>query len=135
MAGGVVESAAASYQAEGRIVGRRVNLFGREIRLKVLAHASDPENSRDAVGEPHVNGVPGAQGTEAEEDSRSLVTVDVTFDDRGPDLAGRRRVLIPCRFTGARLERRDLDRAVGVDAQVQQARVHANGRDIDRYRQ
>src|ERR1035438_3926496 len=121
MAGGVVEIAAARYQAESRIVGRRVNLFSREMRFKVLTYASDPENSRDAVGEPHVNDVPGAQGPEAEEDSGPLVTVDVTFDDRGPDLAGRRRVLVPCRFTGARFERGDLDRAVGVDAQIGRA--------------
>ena len=41
MTGGVVESAAARYQAQGGVVGRPVNAFRREIRFTVLAHAGD----------------------------------------------------------------------------------------------
>src|SRR5580658_7414016 len=98
MAGGVVESAAAGYQAQSRVVGRLVNGPCREMRFKVFAYAGDLENSRDAVGKPHVDGVAGAQGPEAEENRRPLIAVDVTFDDRRPDLARRRRVLVPRRL-------------------------------------
>src|SRR5260370_10215996 len=127
MAGGIVESAAAGYQSEGCVVRRVVNGFRRKTGFGVLAYASDAEHSRDPVGERTLDGVPGAEGPKAEEDSGPLITVDVTFDDRRPDLAGRRRVLVPCRHTGTRFDRRYLDRAVGVDSQVQKFRVHANG--------
>ena len=82
MAGGVVESAAAGYQAQGGEVGRAVNGFRRESGFDVLAHARDAENSRDPVGEGHIDGVSRPEGPEAEEDGGPLITVDVTFDDR-----------------------------------------------------
>ena len=100
MTGRVVESAAARYQAQGSVVGRAVNGSRREIGFEVLAHAGDAENSGDPVGERHVDAVPGAEGPQAEEDGRPLIAVDVAFDDRRPDLAGGRRVLVPRRLTG-----------------------------------
>ena len=82
MAGGIVVSAAAGYQPEGRVVGCAENGLGREFGLHVLAHARDAENSHDPVGEGYIDGVSRAQGPEAEEDSGPLTTVEVTFDDR-----------------------------------------------------
>ena len=82
MAGGVVESAAAGYQAQGGEVGRAVNGFRRESGFDVLAHARDAENGRHPVGEGHVDGVSRPEGPEAEEDGGSSITVEVTFDDR-----------------------------------------------------
>src|SRR5437588_13129066 len=106
MAGGIVERAAAGYQAEGRVAGRAVNGPRGEIGFGVLAYAGDAENGRDPVGERHVDGVPGAEGPEAEKDGRPLAAVDMTFDDRRPELARGRRVLIPGRLAGARFQRR-----------------------------
>src|SRR6266571_8682122 len=131
MASGVVESAAARYQVQSRVAGRAVNGSCRETGLKVSAYAGDAEDGGDPVGERHVDPVPGAEGPQAEEHRRAVVAVEVTFDDRRPDLAGRYRVLEPCGLIGRRVKRRDPDRAVGVDSQVQQSGVHANGRDID----
>src|SRR5260370_36557356 len=102
MTGGEAESAAARYQAQRRVVGRAVNGFGREIGFDVPAYAGDAENSGDPVGEPHVDVVAGAEGPEAEEDGRAVIAVEVTFDDRCADLAGRGRVLVPARLACAR---------------------------------
>src|ERR1035438_5154576 len=88
---GVVENAAARYQAQGRVAGGAVNGFRREPGFEVLPYAGDAEPSGDPVGERHVHSVPGAEGAQPEEDSRTPITVKVTFDDRRPDLAGRRR--------------------------------------------
>ena len=63
MAGGVVESAAARYQVQGRVAGRAVNGFRRETGFTVLAYAGDAENSGDPVGERHIDPVPGAEGS------------------------------------------------------------------------
>ena len=89
MAGSVIESAAARYQAEGGVVGRSVNGPRREFVLEVLAHAGDAEDSRDPVGQPHVDAVARAEGAKAEEDRGTLIAVDMAFDDRRPDLARR----------------------------------------------
>ncbi len=135
MTGGVVEIAAAGYQAQRGEVGRAVNGFRRESRFEVLAHAGNAENGRHPVGERHVDGVARAEGAEPEKDGRPPRAVDMTLDDRRPDLAGCRRVLVPRRLPGTRLERGHLDRAVGVESQVQQLGIHADGRDPHRYRQ
>src|SRR6516162_7346486 len=96
--GGVIEGAAARYQAQAREAGRAVKGFRREIGFRVLPYTGDAENARHPVGEPHVDEVSGAQCTQAEEDGGPLIVVDVTFDDRRPDLAGGHRVLVPaCR--------------------------------------
>ena len=134
MPGGIVENATARYQSQGGIAGRAVNGLRREVGFEVLAHAGDPENSRDPVGECHVDGVSGLQGPEAEEDRRPLIAIDVTFDNRRADLAGRRRVFVPRGLARARDQRRYLDRAVGVEPEVQEWRAHADGRDIHRDR-
>jgi len=134
MAGGVVEGAAAGYQAQRGEVGRAINDVGGESGFGVLADARDPEHGRDPVGELHVNGVAPAQRAEAEEDSRPPLAVHVSLDDRRPDLAGRRRVLVPRRLAGVRPDGGDLDRAVGVEPEVQQGRIHADGRDVHRDR-
>src|SRR5215475_670445 len=89
--GGVVESAAARYQAQGGEAGRAVDRSRREPGLGILAYARDTENSGDPVGEGHVDAVPWAEGPQAEEDGRPLVAVDMTFDDRHAHLAGGRR--------------------------------------------
>jgi MFS family permease len=116
MAGGVVECAAAGYQPERRVISRAVNDSGREFGLGVLAHAGHPENGRDSVGECHVYGVSGPERAQPEKDGGAVIAVDVALDDRCPDLAGRRRVLVPRRCAGARGKRRHLDAAVGVQA-------------------
>jgi hypothetical protein len=82
MPGGVVESAAAGYQAQGGEVGRAVNGFCRESGFGVLAHARDAENGRDPVGERHVDDVSRAQRAEAVEHRGPLIAVDVTLNDR-----------------------------------------------------
>ena len=87
----------------------------------VLADAGDPEHGRDPVGELHVDGVAPVQGAEAEEDGGALLAVDVPLDDRRPDLAGRRRVLVPRRLACVRRDGGYLDRAVGVEPEVQHA--------------
>src|ERR1039457_3037100 len=112
MTRGVVENAAARYQAQGRVAGCAVNGFRREPEFGVPTYAGDAENSGDPVGERHIDAVPGAEGAQAEEDSRTPIAVEVTFDDRRPDLAGRRRVLVPCRLICLRVKRRYLDHAV-----------------------
>ena len=87
MVGRTIEAATACYQAQCRIVARAVNDFSREPGFEVLADAGDPENSRYPVSQPDHDPVPGAQRAEPVKDGRALVAVDVTFDDRGPDLA------------------------------------------------
>src|SRR5580693_10161642 len=77
MPGRIVENATARYQPQRGIVGRAVNGFRREIGFDVLAHAGDPENGRDPVGERHVDGVSGTQRPEAEENRGPLVAVDM----------------------------------------------------------
>src|SRR5258708_18444202 len=106
MASGAVESAAARYQVQSRVAGRAVNGSCRETRFEVLAYAGDAEDGGDPVGERHVDPVPRAEGSQAVEDSRPVVAVEVTFDDRRPDLAGRCRVLEPCGLTGPWLNTR-----------------------------
>src|SRR5258706_13499142 len=101
MAGGIVESAAARYQAQSRVVGKAVNGSRREIGFRVLAYAGDAENCGDTVGERHVDAVPGTEGAKPEEHGWPVMAVDVTFDDRRPDLARRRRGLVPCRLARA----------------------------------
>src|SRR5258707_6038393 len=135
MAGGIAESAAARYHAQGRVAGNAVNGSCREIGFRVLAYAGDAESCGDTVGERHVDAVPGTEGAEPEEHGWPVIAIDVTFDDRRPDLARRRRVLVPCRLARARGERWHRYRAVRVDPQVQQFRVHVNGRDGDGHRQ
>ena len=135
MAGGVVEGAAAGYQAQGGEVGRAVDGFRRESGFGVLADARDAEHGRDPVGELHVDGVAPVQGAEAEEDGGALLAVDVPLDDRRADLAGRRRVLVPRRLAGVRPDGGHLDRAVGVEPEVQQRGIHADGRDMHRHRE
>src|SRR4029077_11118719 len=101
VAGGIVESAAAGYQAQGGEVGRAVNGLRREPGFAVLAHARDAEYGRDPVGERHVDGGAPLQGPEAEEDGGAPLAVDVALDDRRADLAPRRRVTLPSRQCGA----------------------------------
>src|SRR5215472_11844114 len=108
MAGSVVESAAAGYQPERRVIGRAVNGFRREIGFGVLAYPGDAKNGGDPVGERHVDAVPGTEGAQAEEDGRPVITVEVTFDNRRTDLARRRRVLVPRRGVRRGEERRHL---------------------------
>ena len=84
MTRGVVENAAARYQAQGRVAGCAVNGFRREPEFGVPTYAGDAENSRDPVGERHIDAVPGAEGAQAEEDSRTL---SAAFSARTP--AGR----------------------------------------------
>jgi hypothetical protein len=134
MACGVVECATAGYQPECRVIGRAVNCFSREIDLEVPAHAADPENSRDTIGKRHVHVITGLQRAQAEKDSRAPITVNVAFDDGRADLSWRSGVLVPRRLTSACGQRRHLKRAVRVEAQVQQLRMHANGGDVNRYR-
>ena len=131
MPGGIVENATARYQPQGGIVGRAVNSSRREMGFEVLTHAGDPENGRHPVGERHVDGVSRTQGPEAEENRRPLIAIDVTFDNRRADLARRRRVFVPRGLTRARDQRRHLDRAVGVESEVQEVGGHADGRNID----
>jgi hypothetical protein len=134
VAGRVVEGAAAGDQAQGRIAGRAVHGVGGEPGLEEFAHAGDAEDGGNAVRERYVDGVTRLERAQPEEDGRTLEVVDVAFDDRGPDLAGRRRVLVPGGEVGLGRDRRHRDRAVRVDAQVQELRVHADGGDVDAHR-
>src|SRR5215467_1056732 len=89
LAGRVVEGAAARYQAQSREAGRvPVHGFRRELGFQVLTYAGDAENSGDPVGEPHVDEVSRAQRPQPVEDGRALFAVDVTLNDRRPNLAG-----------------------------------------------
>src|SRR6476619_5145652 len=115
MAGGEVEGAAAGYQAQRGEVGRAVNGCSREPGFAVLADTRDAEYGRDPVGERHVDGVAMVQGTEPEKDGGASLAVDVSLDDRRPDLARRRRVLVPRCQAGAGPDGRHLDRAVRVE--------------------
>src|SRR5580698_122702 len=134
MAGGVVESAAASYQPQSRIAGLSINSFSRELRFEVLAHSGDAENSGDPVRQPYLDQISGTQAAKPEEDSGPPVGIHVPFNERHADLAGRRRVLVPGSLTRRRVQRWHLDRAVGVDPQMQELRVHADGGDVGGYR-
>ena len=108
--------------------------YRRETGFEVLAYAGDAENRGDPVGQPHVDTVTGVESPEAEENGGPPVGIDVAFDDRCPHLAGRGGVLVPRGLVGPRVQRRHLDRAVGVDPQVQQFRMHADGRYIHGHR-
>lgn len=119
MASGVVEIAAAGYQAQSRIPGRSINGFRWEFRFEVLAHAGDAENGGGSVRQPHLNDISRPEASQTKEDARPLIGINVTFDDRHADLAGRRRVLVPRGLTGRRVKRRYPDRAVEVDPEAQ----------------
>src|SRR6266704_1259852 len=115
MASGVVEIAATGYQAQSRIPGRSVNSFRWEFRFDVLAHTGDAENRCGSVRQPYLNDISRPEASQRIEDTRPLIGINVPFDDRHADLAGRRRVLVPCGLTGRCVKRRYPDRAVGVD--------------------
>jgi hypothetical protein len=85
MSCGVVECAAARYQMQGRAPGVAVNDFRRKVYFRVLANASNAENSGDPIGQLHDDPVPRAQCPQPVEDSRPLIAVDVALDDRRPD--------------------------------------------------
>src|SRR5258708_572524 len=55
MAAGPVESAAARYQVQGRVVGAAVNCPGWEIGFGVLAYGGNTEYRDDPVGQRHVD--------------------------------------------------------------------------------
>src|SRR5579875_1161752 len=110
MAGRVVEGAAAGYQPQGGVARRAVHGPRREPGLEEFTDAGDPEDRGDAVGQRHVDRVPGTERDKPEEHRWTPQAVDMTLDDRGTDLPGRGRVLVPGRKAGARPQRRHLHR-------------------------
>src|SRR5579875_3966279 len=106
VAGRVVEVAAAGDQAEGGVARRAVHGVRRETGLEVFADSGHPEDSGNAVGQRHVDRVPGTERAKPEEDGGTPEAVDMTLDDRRPDLPGRRRVLVPGGKVGASFQRR-----------------------------
>jgi hypothetical protein len=135
MAAGVVEGSAAGNKPQRGIIGGAVDDFRREFILGVFADARDAEDSRDSVGEPHVDAIPRAERAQPVEDGGPQVAVYVALDDGRPRLARCRRVLVPRGLVGAGDERWHREGPVRVEPEAQQARLDADRRDGDGDRQ
>ena len=103
-----------------------VHRGGRELVLGELLDPGHGEDRHRPVGAPHVDAVAAVQGPQPEEDPRPGAGVDVPGDDGGADRARPRAAGVPARHRGAR---RHLERAVGVDAEVDQLGPDPDRRD------
>src|SRR6201995_1026300 len=84
---GVVVRTTAGDQVQLGIRYRAVDGGRGEVRLRVLAHRSDPEDGEGAVRLPHVDPVARVQLAQPVEDPWASVGIDVPGDDRRADLA------------------------------------------------
>jgi hypothetical protein len=121
----VVEAAAAGDQAQGWLGdGPEYGVLG-EGGLGVLVHTPDGEAERHAVGPLDLYDVTRGELAQAVEDGGSAVGVDVTGDNGGTLLTGKRPASEPARVAEVV---RDLQGAVGVEPERDQP-----GLDSDRF--
>jgi hypothetical protein len=132
--GRVVERAAAGDQPQARVPACRVDQARRVRGLGVHPHAGHPEVRRHTVGEPDADPVAGHQRPEPEEHRWPRVPVHVPDDDRRPQLAGCRRVLVPRGELVAGRQVGDRHRATGAITKPQQRRIDTDRGYRDRHR-
>src|SRR3954462_719864 len=126
------EVTATGDEADAGEADLAVHPLRRKVRLRDVLDRVDPEDGDLAVLACDVDRVTRVQPAETEEDRGALLGVDVPHQHRRAPLTRRRPLVVPARQL--RLGQRGYgDRAVVLQPERQQPRVHTDPRDVDTY--